>query len=301
MSKKYSVKEVKQIEKYISKWLGYKEIAKKSWLTDYLAKEAVRKWKNWTLVPVRPPKILLLDIETAPLEVYTWGLWDQKISIDQIKEDWFMLCWSAKWLFDSKVYSDTLTPSEALKKDDSRISKSIWKMVDEADIIIAHNWDSFDIKKMNVRFIKHWMLMPSPYITIDTLKVAKKVFKMTSNKLNYLCRFLWLNVKVDTGWFELWRKCILWDKKSLRLMSEYCDNDVRILEDLYMRLRPYINNHPNLNLYSNSEDWVCRNCWSEKIKWWKKYHTPHSHYKAGQCQECWAWVRKEVINTSKIK
>lgn len=297
--RKYSIKEVKAIKKLVSSNKDYKEIAKKTWLSEYLAKEAIRKVKIGGLEGVLPPKILLLDIETAPLEVFTWGLWEQQVWIDQIKNDWFMLCWSAKWLFDTEVYWESITSSEALKRDDKRISKSLWKMVDEADIIIAHNWDSFDIKKMNVRFIKNWLWIPSPYITIDTLKTARKTFKMTSNKLNYLCKFLWLNVKKETGWFNLWRESIEWNKKSLDLMLEYCKNDVVILEELYMKLRPYIKNHPNLNLYSEWE--VCKNCWSLKLKWWKTYSTTNSKYKSAQCQDCWAWVRKELIQTSKIK
>lgn len=297
--RQYSIREVKAIKKLVSSNKDYKEIADKTWLSEYLAKEAIRKVKLGGLEGVLPPKILLLDIETAPLEVFTWGLWDQQVWIDQIKHDWFMLCWSAKWLFDTKVYWESITSSEALKRDDKRISKSLWKMVDEADIIIAHNWDAFDIKKMNVRFIKNWLWVPSPYITIDTLKTARKTFKMTSNKLNYLCKFLWLNVKKETGWFNLWKESIEWNKKSLSLMLEYCKNDVVILEELYMKLRPYMKNHPNLNLYSEWE--VCKNCWSLELKWWKTYSTTNSKYKSAQCKDCWAWVRKELIKTSKIK
>jgi hypothetical protein len=175
----------------------------------------------------------------------------------------------------------------------------LWKLIDEADVVVAHNWDSFDIKKMNVRFIKNWLWIPSPYTTIDTLKVARKNFRMTSNKLDYICKFLWFNWKIHTWWIELWKECVNWNNESLEKMDKYCRNDVLILEDLYMALRPYIKNHPNLNLYWEWDR--CPNCWSKDLKWWYSYKTPNSKYESAKCLECWAFVRRSVIKTAKIK
>lgn len=185
------------------------------------------------------PKILFIDIETAPIESYTWWIYDQCISINQIKEDWFVLSWSAKWLWEKEIKHARLTWKDALRKNDRLIIKEIWSLIDAADIVVGHNLDRFDIKKINTRFIKHWLPIPSYYQTIDTLKIARKFFGITSNKLDYLCKFLWLKRKISTWWFELWSECLKWNEKALKQMDEYCRNDTVILEELYLKLEKY--------------------------------------------------------------
>src|SRR6266699_2886337 len=118
-------------------------------------------------------KILILDIETAPIRAKVWGIWNQNIYIDQIGDDWFVLTWAAKWLFEKKVYSGRLTSKEAIKQNDKRILKGIWQLLEEADIVVAHNGDKFDLPKLNTRFIIHKLNPPLPYQSIDTLKVIK--------------------------------------------------------------------------------------------------------------------------------
>ena len=141
------------------------------------------------------PKILLFDIETALMEVYVWGLYKQFISHNNIIKDkdgeeksWFVLSWAAKWLYDENVQSDIVTPKEARKRKDKRILKSIWKLLDEAEIVIGHNLDRFDIRKLNARFIDNDLDPPSPYKTIDTLKIARREFAFVSYKQDYLTK-----------------------------------------------------------------------------------------------------------------
>ena len=141
------------------------------------------------------PKILLFDIETALMEVYVWGLYKQRIPHTNIIKDkdgneksWFVLSWAAKWLFDDNVQSDIVTPSESKSRNDKRILKSIWKLLDEAEIVIGHNLDRFDIRKLNARFIDHDNNPPSPFRSIDTLKVARKEFAFVSYKQDFLTK-----------------------------------------------------------------------------------------------------------------
>ena len=54
------------------------------------------------------PKILSLDIETAPMVGTFWGLWKQNIGLNQIAEDWYILCYAAKWLDTEDVVYDSL-------------------------------------------------------------------------------------------------------------------------------------------------------------------------------------------------
>ena len=250
---------------------------------------------------VIPARVLILDIETAPLRSYTWGLWKQNISVSQIIYDWFMLTWSAKWLFENKVFSDRLTSKEALAQDDKRISKTIWELLDEADIVIAHNANQFDIKRLNTRFLINGLDSPMPYQTIDTLEHAKKRFKISSNRLDYINKILGLGRKIDTGGFELWDNCVQGDTKALKKMETYNKEDVKILEETYLRIRSWIKPHPNIGLFVVDDIEACPSCGGDSITFSNKpYATTANLYDLFRCDDCGSVGRsKKAISNNK--
>lgn len=244
-------------------------------------------------------KVLILDIETAPIRAMVWRVWKENISIEQIKADWFILCWSAKWLNDSEVIGERLTGKEAKKEDDKRIVKKLWTLFDEADIIIAHNGWSFDIPKVNSRFILNGLKPPSPYRSIDTLKIAQKKFGFTHNKLDYLAKLFGLDRKLKTD-FDLWVKCLEGRDDALQYMLDYNKLDVVILEEVYLKLRGWANSHPNMNIWQTDKG--CSNCGSLNITPKGYYTTQTGKYKSYQCQECGAFsreTRKTFISTAR--
>ena len=119
------------------------------------------------------PKILLFDVETAPMRAYVWGRWKQNISLNETISEWYILCWSAKWLYSNTIMYDKLTSEEAINQNDKRIVTNLWKLVDEADIVIAYNGKKADIPWMNTRFIINGLKPPSPYYIIDSCEVAR--------------------------------------------------------------------------------------------------------------------------------
>jgi hypothetical protein len=207
-------------------------------------------------------KILLLDCETAPAKVYTWGLYDQNIGINQIVDDGYVLCWCAKWLGEKEVMSDALiNHTETFTKnrrDDSQIAKSIWCLLGEADIVVTHNGNDFDLKWMNTIFVKNGLKPQTGYKSVDTFIEVKKKFRFISNKLDFICRKLELGQKISTGGFELWEECMRGVKSSWAKMVRYCKHDVLLLEKLYRTIRPFIT-HPNMTLYQDGE-LACPNC-----------------------------------------
>ena len=299
------VKQLRQLYDADKGWLAISKIM------DCTPDQARMKFRNtWgevgalsgttiTELPVNA-KILLMDAEITPICALVWGLWEQDIYPDAILQDWHLLSWSAKWLFSDKIMSDVLTSAEATIHSDKRIVQSMWNLLNDADIVIAHNGNSFDVKKLNTRFLFHKIPPPRAYQSIDTLIVAKYTFKFSSNKLVYINKFLGLPQKMDTE-FELWKKCYEGDKKSLKLMEEYNRNDVSILEDLYLRLRPYIKGHPNLNIWSVGNISVCPNCASPKLKWEGHYPTYTGRYAAFRCESCGAVGRSRQLDLSKEK
>lgn len=247
---------------------------------------------------VKLPKILVFDIERAPLQAFVWNVWNTNVHDENIISDWYALSWSAKWLFNSEIMSESLTGRESLAENDKRIVKSLWKLLDEADIVIAHNAVGFDIPNMNTRFIVHDLTPTSPYQIIDTLKVARKQFGFTHNGLNALAKVFGFEAKLETN-FELWKKCVGGDDKALKEMEVYNRHDVELLEEVYIKLRPWIKSHPNVGLYVESIEPICPNCGSsEVILTDKYYYTPTGKYQTYRCI-CGAYGRMRHTAVSK--
>jgi len=250
-------------------------------------KELNKKYKQ------KFPKVLVFDIETSPLEAYVFQkeVWRANIYADRVISEWFMLSWSAKWLYDTKVLSDRLTGKEARSENDKRIVTSLWKLLDDADIVIAHNGDKFDVPNVNTRFIINDLPPTSPYQQIDTKKIAAKQFGFTHNSLNGLGEFFKLGSKKDTD-FDLWKACKAGDEKALAYMSEYNDQDVILLEEVYLKLRPWIKSHPNLAMFLEADEPVCSACGSVHVKEVpdKFYYTQTSQFPIVKC-ECGAYTR----------
>jgi DNA polymerase elongation subunit (family B) len=137
-------------------------------------------------------KILFIDIENTPSLGYVWGKWDQNV-ID-FTADWHLLSFSWQWAATKTVHVlglvDFPAHYRANPENDYHLVEKLWHLLDEADIVIGHNVDRFDIRKINTRFLAHGMPPPSPYRTVDTLKIAKKYFRFDSNKLDDLGRCL---------------------------------------------------------------------------------------------------------------
>lgn len=240
-------------------------------------------------------KVLLFDIETAPSKAYIWGLWQETKSYSFIETDWFVLCWSAKWLGSKEIISSSLPVHKGYKdnpENDKPLLEALWKLLDEADVVIAHNGRKFDRKKVNARFLIHGMPPPSPYVVIDTLEVARREFAFTSNRLNDLGIMLGVGKKVDTGGFGLWKKCLEGDLKAWERMTKYCNGDISLLEAVYFKLRPYIKNHPNLGI--DSDRCACPKCGSGKIQYRGYMYSNSGKYKRFQCQVCGGWGRDRV-------
>jgi hypothetical protein len=260
-----------------------------------LKEDTLRRYKHkrrfWE---TKVPKILLLDVENSTMEFRGWRIGKQRITADQIVKDWFLFGWSAKWLFDSKIMSSFVTGEEALKRNDKRICESLWKLVNDADIIIAHNGDKSDVPKINTRFLLNGLNPPMPYRTIDTCKIAFKQFQFGSAGLNYLSLIFFRKQKLHTD-YQLWIDCEEGNQDRIDYMEVYCKEDTALLEDVYLELRPWIKSHPNLAVLMDAHEQCCPNCGSFEFEEGEGYYTtPQNKYISVRCKECGAVNRKKA-------
>lgn len=249
---------------------------------------------------LRAPKILLFDIETAPNLSHVWGHYEQNV-LSHVKE-WYVLAWCAKWL-DGKPVSRSLPDYKGYKPgstDDKALCRELWHILDEADVVIAHNGNSFDIKKMNARFLVHGFGPPSFFAKIDTKLVAKRYFRHNSNKLDDLGKLLGVGRKVVHTGFQLWLDCMAGDSRAWNLMVKYNRQDVLLLERVYLKLRPWMESHPNMNVLLN-RDAGCTKCGSKNIQHRGWRFTPTGRQKRWQCNDCKGYSTGIHVKTTNIR
>lgn len=284
------------IDKLASQGLSSRKIGKilgrgKSTINDYLnAKEAQR-----TAAP-DGVKVLVWDIETAPTLSYHWGRWKVNIGQPNVVQEGYLLTWAAKWLGSDVIMSDSVhlhnTRDELGKPNDYEVCKSIWELLDEADVIVAHNGDRFDLPTVYARLAYHGFAPPHPSKCIDTLKIAKKNFRFPSNRLDALAEYLRVpHQKIKTD-FGLWRGCMEGDLDSYESMVEYNNMDVQVLEEVYLKLRAFDKSAPNLSLYNPTGELSCL-CGSHNLTpTGRVVTTAVSVFDTHRCNDCGRIVRE---------
>lgn len=268
-------------------------------------KSNVQKLDEAAIAALNPtgktPKILLFDIETAPSLGFYFDRYKEG-NIVTTARDWYILCFAYKWLGEAKVHHSALIDHDynPKKPDDWHVIKELWHVFNEADYIIAHNGDQFDVKKSNARFAIHGLPSPTPYISIDTKKMAKKYFSFESNKLDELGRQLNVGRKAKTGGFDLWIECMAGDKKAWAKMIEYNKQDVELLEQVYLKLRGWHSTHPNISFITRKHG-VCPTCQSENIKKDGNRYTRTGSSIRYECKDCGRHFTGPTIHHDKIR
>lgn len=216
-----------------------------------------------------PIKRLFFDIETS---YYLCRLWRvgkvSYVNHDTIKDQKQIICISYKWQYEDKIHTLDWTMGE------KKMLKAFIKVLGEADEIIGHNGDRFDIKEIRTRCINYGVLMFPRYRSLDTLKKSRQYFNFASNKLDYIGNFLNVGRKLDHEGFQLWVDVVENKKKeALKKMREYCEQDVILLEDVYFVLSPYIDHNNNFAVLTGGDKWDCPECGSHNVEMHHTYTT----------------------------
>lgn len=249
------------------------------------------------------PKVLVIDIETLPAEAYIWGPGKQYVGHKQIikGKDWCILSFAAKWIAGDEIFGDKLSGEAAVCRDDALLCEQLWPLMNEADIIIAHNGDKFDVRKINARMIANGIMAPpAPYETIDTLIESRKVFAHSSHSQDYLTKLFKIPEKLKTE-YQMWIDCATGDEDAIDRMFEYNKGDIAGLEEMYFKLRPWMRKHPNFGLYYDEDNVSrCPKCGSKKIMYGAHYYyTPLGRFKSFRCNDCGSLGRSRKSDLSK--
>lgn len=241
-------------------------------------------------------KILFLDLETSPNLAHVWGLWQQNVAINQLVKSTEVLCFGARWNNSKKVIFKSVfhDGKEAMLKE-------MHKLLDEADVVVGWNSQSFDSKHMMREFLEAGMPPPSPYKDMDLMRTVKSQFRMPSNKLDYVSQLLGVGAKVKHSGFDLWLDCMAGNRKAWVEMKEYQIQDVNLLVNLYEKLKPWIKNHPHTALHDGIED-GCPNCGSVNLVRQGLAKTTTATFQRYQCKDCKKWMRgSKRISSASMK
>lgn len=249
------------------------------------------------------PRILALDIETFYMSLTGWQLYDANFSIGDIEQDWTIASWAAKFVGEPTVYYRDVSCQKNLRNE-KPILKRIWELINEADVLLTQNGKSFDLPKLNAKFIEHGLDPLPEKEHIDTKRLAKGRFKFTSNSLEYLCKVLKTkHQKLKHKRFpgkDLWKECLLGNPLAWKDMRKYNIHDVICLEEVYLKLRPW-GIKIDLGKYVKDKNAVCSCCASDNLIKNGYAYKGQGKFQRYLCQDCGALVRDKtnLLSTNK--
>lgn len=245
------------------------------------------------------PRIVTLDIETAPLESYHWGLWDQNIGLEQINVEWSVLSVAWKPLGKKCQFKGVWDFSKQVRND-KPLCEWIREILDRTDIVVAQNGKAFDMRKLNARMIMHGIPPYSPVKIVDTMLASKKHFDFTSNKLAWTSKYLCQSPKSEHRrfpGFELWKEVLKGNPAARAEMRKYNIRDVVATEQKYLRLRPWMEGHPNVAAYNDAETLQCPKCGGDVMHYGYAL-TQSGKYDRFKCNSCGGFSRSRYTKNA---
>jgi len=234
-------------------------------------------------------RILLIDIETSPIISQHWGLFKQNIGINQILVPKATLCYAAKWYGEDEIVFQS-----RWEDGQEAMVRGVWKLMNEADIIVHFYGSRFDVPHLNTEFLLHGITPPRPFKQIDLKLAVGKTFYFTSNRLQFVSEALGLAGKEEHEGHGLWSKTInflnQYDEETVldaqARMKSYNVQDTNLLEEVYEVVLPWIPGHPHGHLY-NGTDSGCPKCGDEVALIPDGYaYTGLSKYEQFRCPTC---------------
>jgi hypothetical protein len=233
-------------------------------------------------------RILTLDIETSPNVCHTWGLFNVNVGLSQLVESGRVLCVAAKWHDEKRVQFF----AEWQEGGRHQFLSDVYHLLDEADVVVGWNSIKFDVPHLMGEFMRQGWTPPAPFLQIDLCAVARRNFRLTSNKLAYVASEILGDSKQDTGGHGLWTAVLAGDPKAQAKMRRYCMHDTRLTDQLFDRLRPWVKNLPNPYVHDDvARAKSCPDCGSESLEKRGTAYTAVSQYPRYRCRDCGRWSR----------
>lgn len=126
-----------------------------------------------------------------------------------------------------------------------RLARESLRIFNQADLIIGHNVDAFDIPHLRRLWKEEGFSQPRPFKTSDTFKTARRL-KFESAALGYLCELAGLPGKVGAYDVEVVRAALAGDRAARAEIEAYAVGDVFAHEGVWDYLRDLDTRQPNV-------------------------------------------------------
>lgn len=217
-------------------------------------------------------------------------MWKVNVSLSQLIKPGEILCWASKWVGEKKVHTRY--------KNDKDMLTFLHKQLSEADAVIHYNGTKFDIPWIQGQFLLAGLPPAAPFKQIDLLRTVRSQFRFPSNKLDYVSQALGMTGKTSGMDMSIWVGCMADNPKSWKKMLKYNRQDVRLTEELYFKILPWIKGHPDSSLYNQydgrDEGMACPKCDSKDIIARGNFKTQAAVFKRYSCKSCNSWFRGKI-------
>jgi hypothetical protein len=235
-------------------------------------------------------KRIFWDIETSPCLGLFWKPGKVYINPDNIVKDPAIICICWKWEDKKRVHS-----LEWDHGDDGAMLEEFSDIAAEADELVAHNGDRFDLPFFQGRCLVNGLEPQPAHKTVDTCQIAKRQFRLSSNRLDYLGKVLGVGGKSRND-FQWWRDILIDNcPKAMANMVQYCKRDVSLLQQVWEKIRDYAKPKTHAGVMGHNDRWSCPHCGSEHthtdkkrvtaagtVTWGMQCHECHRHYTVSQ-------------------
>jgi transposase-like protein len=261
---------------------------------------------DYSIALVKPkpktPKVLFIDVETAPDLAVTFRRFKANIGQDNVlAEGGWLISAAWKWMHEAVIRSVVLDSEEARVQDDARIVATLYDLLEEADVVVGHNIDRFDLPIIKARMVVNGFPAARKVKTVDTLKIAKQM-KFQSNRLDSLGIALGEGRKLEHEGIKLWIDCIQGDTAALQRMKDYNEQDIVLLENVYHRIKHMDTKPQNLGLYFDDDKVHCPVCGdTDVVETGNVITTQVSTFAEVKCNCCGARSRTRTPTNTKTQ
>ena len=208
-------------------------------------------------------KRLFWDVEVSPNVALLWRP-GSKIAVnpEAIIKERQTICVGFKWQGESAIRHLQWDA----RQDDRVMLRDFIEIAKEADELVAHFGDSYDLPWLRARCLIQG-LDPLPiFKTVDTCQIARRYYLFNSDKLDYIGQALGLGNKIRTD-YSLWKDIVLHRSPSaLKNMVAYCKRDVALLEGVWERLQTASPAKTHAGVLIGHAKWTCPRCGSTNVK-----------------------------------
>lgn len=238
------------------------------------------------------PKILLFDIETSYNIGWFWSSGRTNfVTPEQILQERQIICISYMWLTDRKPKTLTWSRTPGPGRDKKLLEK-FSEIFEEADSVVGHNSNRYDIPMVKGRLLFHGLDPLPPTHQVDTLMEARRLFRLNSNKLDYIDKFIGGEGKKGCG-IDAWHAIIQNNcPDAMKDMVKYCEQDVLVLKNVYQKIWSHTA-RTRIGASQIVEGRAICKCGSTDVQYRGKYTTGGGYsYRRFKCKECGKWDKE---------